>query len=204
MKKIILLLAAVLVLGACNDKKETPQVNTPVKATGALKLAFVQLDTLQSQYQYFKDVNQELSEKKDNAQATLQQKAQSLQAQAAAFQSKAQSNAYTQEQYNQELARLQKLEQDGQALEMRLTSSLQEESAKRLQAISDTIQHFIAAYAKERGYDFIFSKTSGIDHLIYANGAFDVTREVVDALNKRYKKQPAATTTSAQKSVGNK
>ena len=45
--------------------------------------------------------------------------------------------------------------------------------------------------AKEKGYDFILCKSSGIDNVLYANEAYDVTDEVVKALNKRYSKQPS-------------
>ena len=104
------------------------------------------------------------------------------------FNRKYQSNQFTQQQFEAEQARLAKLQQDLQDLEARLSNSLQEEYQKEFQALTDTIQNFTKSYAKEKGYDFILCKSSGIDNVLYANEAYDVTDEVVKALNKRYTK----------------
>ena len=99
-----------------------------------------------------------------------------------------QKNQITQEEYNNEQARLGKFQQDIQDLQTRLSNTLQEEYAKELQTLTDTIQSFMKSYAKEKGYDFILCKSSGIDQVLYADEAYDVTDEVVAALNKRYAK----------------
>ena len=190
MKKIIYSAFAVFALMAasCNENNQDGNTtnSTAAKDNGELKLAYVLLDTLQNQYEFFKDVNEEMQTKEANAKATLAQKEQAFAAKAQEIQSKASQNAYTQEQYNVEVAKLQKMQQDGQELQARLEQQLVEESSERLKAVSDTIQHFISSYAKDKGYHFIFSKTSGIDHLLFAAPAYDVTDEVVAALNKRY------------------
>ena len=46
------------------------------------------------------------------------------------------------------------------------------------------MENFINAYAKQKGYDMIVYKASGV----YMDAKYDVTREVVDGLNKRYTK----------------
>ena len=94
----------------------------------------------------------------------------------------------TQQQFEVEQARLSKLQQDLEALQARLSNSLQEEYQKEFQNLTDTIQSFTKTYAKAKGYDFILCKSSGIDNVLYANEAYDVTDEVVKALNKRYSK----------------
>ena len=55
-------------------------------------------------------------------------------------------------------------------------------------ALTDTIRNFAASYAKEKGYDFVICKSSGIDNVLYGAPQYDVTDEVVKALNKRYAK----------------
>ena len=119
----------------------------------------------------------------------LQQKGKSFAAQVQEFQRKAQSNQYTQEQYNNEQARLAKVQQDIQDLQGRLSASLQEDYQKEFQALTDTIQSFAKSYAKQKGYDFILCKSSGIDNVLYADDKYDITMEVVSALNKRYTKK---------------
>lgn len=185
--------AAVATISSCNNASEekpaeaTPK-QVPAKEAPSYKIAYVQIDTLTSQYQKCKDLEEEFTKKRANAESTVQAKGKSFAAQVQEFQRKAQSNLYTQQQYEAEQARLTKLQQDLESLQARLSNSLQEEYQKEFQALTDTIQNFTKSYAKEKGYDFILCKSSGIDNVLYANEAYDVTDEVVKALNKRYKK----------------
>ena len=69
-----------------------------------------------------------------------------------------------------------------------LQQSIQNELNQSQIQLLDSIDNFMKDYAKKKGYDFVFSKTAGIDHLIYAAPSYDITNEVVKALNKRYAK----------------
>lgn len=188
-----LLVGALATTTSCNNaEKESPAEEAPVKTAKkdapSYKIAYVQIDTLTSQYQKCKDLEEEFTKKRANAEATINAKGKSFTAQMQEFNRKYQSNQFTQQQFEAEQARLAKLQQDLESLQARLSNSLQEEYQKEFQALTDTIQSFTKSYAKEKGYDFILCKSSGIDNVLYANEAYDVTDEVVKALNKRYKK----------------
>ena len=200
MKKITTLVLQGLLMGAvvatiisCNNaNNEDAAEKTPAKATSKdapnYKIAYVLIDTLTSQYQKCKDLEEEFTKKRANAESTINAKGKNFTAQLQDFNRQYQSIQFTQQQFEAEQARLQKLQQDLQDLEARLSNSLQEEYQKEFQALTDTIQNFTKSYAKEKGYDFILCKSSGIDNVLYANEAYDVTDEVVKALNKRYSK----------------
>ena len=188
-----LLMVALAATTSCNNAdKEAPAEAKPSKASTkeapSYKIAYVQIDTLTSQYQKCKDLEDEFTKKRANAESTINAKGKSFTAQMQEFNRKYQSNQFTQQQFEAEQARLAKLQQDLQDLQARLSNSLQEEYQKEFQALTDSIQNFTKSYAKEKGYDFILCKSSGIDNVLYANEAYDVTDEVVKALNKRYKK----------------
>lgn len=190
-----MIMCATMALTSCNNKSgENEETVVEKKSANVnssnLKIAFVLIDTLTSQYEKCKDLEAEFSKKRANAEATVQQKGKSFAAQVQEFQRKAQSNQYTQEQYNNEQARLAKVQQDIQDLQGRLSASLQEDYQKEFQALTDTIQSFAKSYAKQKGYDFILCKSSGIDNVLYADDKYDITMEVVSALNKRYTKKP--------------
>lgn len=51
----------------------------------------------------------------------------------------------------------------------------------------DSIQSFLRDYNKQKGYSIILSKAG--DNILYANPAMDITTDVVNGLNKRYKKK---------------
>jgi outer membrane protein len=184
-----MLAIAVLMTSCQQQAPKTTVTETPTeKAQPSIRIAYVLLDSLTNQYQYFKDLDSIFQKKQANAEATINEKGRNFSAQVQEFQRKVQSNSITQQQYENEQARLAKLQQDLESLQARLSNSLQEEYQKEFQALTDTIQNFTKSYAKEKGYDFILCKSSGIDNVLYANEAYDVTDEVVKALNKRYKK----------------
>ncbi|MDD6507262.1 MAG: OmpH family outer membrane protein, partial [Prevotellaceae bacterium] len=82
-------------------------------------------------------------------------------------------------------AGLQKQGNDLQALNQRLSNEFQGETEKYNKALRDSIQHFLAAYNKDKQYSIILSKAG--DNLLYANKAYDITNEVIAGLNKAYK-----------------
>ncbi|MCH5174449.1 MAG: OmpH family outer membrane protein [Prevotellaceae bacterium] len=198
-KTITLVLSGLMMMGAasivssCNSgSKESADTEAPVKkeatASASYKIAYVLIDTLTSQYQKCRDLEEEFTKKRANAESTINAKGKNFTEQMQEFNRKYQQNQFTQQQFEAEQARLAKLQQDLQDLQARLSNSLQEEYQKEFQDLTDTIQNFTKSYAKEKGYDFILCKSSGIDNVLYANEAYDVTDEVVKALNKRYSK----------------
>lgn len=181
------------ILFSCGQQPAEPTAkadDAPVKeGKGGLKIAYVLIDTLTNQYEYYKMASENFQKKQANAEATINEKGKSFASQVQEFQRKVQSNLLTQQQYETEQARLQKLQQDIEGLQVRLSNSLQEEYDKEIQALTDTIKNFTQAYAQEKGYDFILCKSSGIDNVLYGAPQYDVTKEVVAALNKRYNKE---------------
>lgn len=180
---------AVFSLSSCNNSN--PQADQKAenssKATSAsgLKIAYVEVDSIMSQYKFCKDFALILQKKGQNIQNTLASKQQALEAAAANFQQKVQQNAYTREQAEAIQAGLQKQNNDLQALNQRLSNEFQVETEKYNTALRDSIQHFLAKYNKDKKYSLILSKAG--DNLLYADKAYDITNEVIAGLNKAYK-----------------
>lgn len=198
MKKTMVALAGLMIATAamftsCGNKAEEidTKASTPTAQT-ELKIAYVLIDSLTSQYERCKDLEEQFNKKRANAEKTVDEKGKSFANQVQDFQRKAQQNQFTQQQYEAEQNRLAKLQQDIQELNARLSNSLQEEYQKEFQALTDTIQSFTKDFAKKKGYDFILCKSSGIDNVLYADEKYDVTAEVVKVLNDRYKKEKKA------------
>ena len=203
MKKTLIAVSGILMITAaaftsCNSKANADNAEEAVETKAVegkssnMKIAFVLIDTLTSQYEKCKDLEAEFTKKRANAESTVQAKGKSFASQVQEFQRKAQSNQFTQDQYNNEQARLAKVQQDIQELQARLSATLQEEYQKEFVALTDTIKSFANTYAKQKGYDFILCKSSGIDNVLYADPKYDITAEVVAALNKRYVKKASS------------
>ncbi len=192
MKKILFLaLSVTIALTACNNKStETTESEAAVETeiTG-LKIAYVEVDSLMSQYQFCKDYNLLLNKKGENAANLLQQKQRALQQHANALQKKYESNGFTtRDELERAQNQLAKEQQDLAELDQRLTNELAMENAKLNEELRDSIQAFLKVYNKTRKYDYIFSRQG--DNILLANKKLDITSEVVAGLNKRYKAKP--------------
>lgn len=189
---------AALSFTSCNNSQPQVEAKSESKAPADLKIAYVEVDSIMTQYTFAKEYSALLEKKGQNIQATIAQKGQALQAAAANFQQKVQQNAYTREQAEAIQAGLQKQNNDLQGLQQRLSNEFASEQNKYNTALHDSIAHYLAAYNKDKKYSIIFSKSG--DNLLYADKAYDITKEVIAGLNKAYKsKLPAATTPEKKK-----
>lgn len=162
---------------AAGNEATTPQ---------GLKIAYVEIDSLLTQYNFWKDLAEQMMKKEENVRSTLNERGRSLEKDAQDFQRKLQNNAFvTRERAEQEHARITKKEQDLQNLQTRLTKELADENQKNSLILRDSINSFMKEYNKSKKYSFILSKT-GFDNLLYADEAYNVTQEVIDGLNARY------------------
>ena len=181
-------IAAVMGVAVTSCDKSAPKMDEKAveqQAPVELKIAFVEVDSIMTQYAFCKDYTQILQKKGQNIQTTLAGKQRSLEQAAANFQQKLQQNAYTREQAEGIQASLQKQAADLDALNQRLTNEFQTETDKYNNALRDSIQNFLARYNKDKKYSLILSKAG--DNLLYADKAFDITAEVIAGLNKAYK-----------------
>ncbi len=180
-----------MALTACNNQKADQADNSPSAEfpTSGLKVAYVEVDSLMTQYQFCKDYNLLLNQKGENAQKTLAGKQRTLQQHAAALQKKYENNGFTtRDELERAQNQLAKEQQDLAELEQRLMSELANEQAQLTMEMRDSIQAFLKVYNKTKKYDYIFSRQG--DNILLANKKFDITNEVVAGLNKRYKAKP--------------
>lgn len=196
MKKNILfaaIVAALTVAGftSCNNSNQKADSNAGVKAPESMKIAYVESDSIDSLYQFSKDCRNLLNKKQQNIENTLNAKGQAFQSAYQNFVQKAQSNQLTREQGEAQQAALQREQQQLQELSGRLQAELQNVTAQYAQAINDSVEHFLKVYNKDRKYGLIFLKVG--NNLLYADKAYDITKDVIAGLNKAYKTKPTDT-----------
>ena len=180
---------AALLLSSCNNsspKMDDKPVQGSATATNGMRIAYVEVDSLMSQYEFCKEYMAVLQKKSNNARNTITQKGKQLQAAAANFQQKLQNNGFTsREQAESVQAAIQRQDQDLQELQSRLGAELDAETAKYNNALRDSLQNFLKDYNKTKKYDLIISKAG--DNILFADKKFDITNDVINGLNKRYK-----------------
>lgn len=185
---------ATLTLTACNDsnkmddkpEKVAAQTATP----GSLRIAYVEVDSIMTQYEFCKDYTKILEKRSANSQNALAAQEKNLNAAVQNFQNKLQNNGFTsQREAEGQQAALQRQQEQLLATRDRLAGELQSQTEKFNEALHDSLDHFLAQYNKDKKYSMILAKSG--DNILLADKALDVTAEVVAGLNKAYKKKPA-------------
>lgn len=189
-KNFFTLLAIVAMTAAMNScDNSTPKMDGPVVAdsaqTGGMRIAYIEIDSLTAQYEFAKETSLELEKKGTNARNTIQSKSQQLERNVANFQQKLQNNGFTsREQAENAQAALQREQNNLMQLQQRLETELANEQAKFLQAFQDSLDHFLADYNADKKYDLIVNKAA----VLLADKKYDITEEVINGMNRRYKK----------------
>jgi outer membrane protein len=102
------------------------------------------------------------------------------------FQKKLENNVFaTRERAESEQARIIKRQEEYARLEQRLAGEIAAEEQKNSIALRDSINNFMKEYNATHGYDIILSRMG--ENILFANEALDITKEVIDGLNNRYK-----------------
>ena len=186
---VLALAVVILFVLQFTGKKESGVTKTftaEESASGLLPIAYVNVDSLLLNYNYSKDLNEIIIKKQENSRASVNQKLRSLQTEMQDFQRKVENNAFlTRERAEQEQARLMKKQQELQDFDNRLTQELVSEQQRLNEQLRDTLVSQLRVYNKDKGYQVILSNTMG-DNILLAGDAYDITKEVIEYLNKNY------------------
>lgn len=188
----IWIMAAALTFTACNKKEPADKVKSnglphaTASATSG-EIAFVDIDSLASQYEYCKEGQKALESKQTAYRSQLNAKAQALQSAMADFQNKAQNGGFTsQQQVEAAQNKLQQQQQQFQQFQTKIDNEMNNATLSYQKVLRDSLNNFLNDYNKDGRYKMILSKSG--DNILYADKALDITNDVVAGLNKRYKK----------------
>lgn len=157
-----------------------------------LPIAYVNVDSLLTNYNFAKDLNESLLRKEESTRATLNQRENQINSAAQEFERKLRNNAFlSQDRAQQEQERIMKMNQEYQQLAERLSQEFMLEQQKLNIQMEDTIKVRIEEFNKTRNYEIIFSNIS-TSTTIFAKDKYDITDEVVQFLNSKY--SPATAT----------
>lgn len=196
MKKITLLTiaAGLICFTSCEKKSRSKEIkpNGLVQAKGDTSsfctVAYVEVDSLATQYIFSKEQNEALQRQQESYRSTLEQKQKQLQSTYQAIQQKMQNGGYTsQQQMEQAQASFAKQQMAVEKLQAQYTEAMAKKAADYQNALRDSLKHFLADYNKDKKYSLILAKQG--DNVLYANKSLDITSEVIAGLNKRYQKK---------------
>ena len=150
-----LALAIVLVFAQCSDNNNAATSSTApavgVAGSSNMKIAYVEIDSLLTKYNFWNDLNEVMIQKEENIRTTLNEKAKKLDADAKEFQRKLENNGFaTRERAEQEQMRLMKQQQELQALQQKLSDELASENQKNSLQLRDSINSFLKIYNQNK------------------------------------------------------
>jgi outer membrane protein len=184
----IILVAAIAVLLFLQLKNSgTSGVAPQAKdTTSTLKIAYVDLDSIQEKYTFYKQKMVEFEKKKENADRDLNSAFQKIEGERIAFAKRGES--ITQAEYENFQRTYQGKMQNLEQQKMVLENNIAGEGVKTMDELKSRINEFLKEYNKKKGYSYIFSYSSSLNVLFYKDSAYNITDEVVAGLNEAYKK----------------
>lgn len=166
-----------------------PETHNNTEATTDKKvdkgtIAYFELDSLENNYEYAKEVKNYLTQKdRDNA-AMLNKVKNNFNEKYKEYQQKGPNLSQNeQSEYQQELMKLQN---DYAQLEQKLTASMNAEAVEKMQQVKMKIQDFLKNYCAVKGLSYVFA-SSADDYLYYKDTIRNITPEIISGLNEQYR-----------------
>ncbi|GAP72011.1 hypothetical protein SAMD00024442_21_62 [Candidatus Symbiothrix dinenymphae] len=189
--EILAVTGVMLVFTQCGKKGVETTSEGVVVAEGVpselLPLAYVDADTLLKQLNFYLQLVDGYETKLAKQNASLSASGQKLQNEMIAFQQKAQNNAFlSQERAQQEQARIQKMQADLEKRAEQVQQELAQESRNIQQQLNDSLAKGIKEFNTPQRYQMIFTKSAN-STILYADERYNITQEVTEFLNKRFK-----------------
>jgi len=174
MKKALVIIALSIFAVSCNKTAEVKEVKT----------AYVDTSILMKEYTEAKDLEAKYKGQAEEKGRQLQAEITRFKQDAANFQSQAQANGQAWAQ--QRGAELQKREQQLGYAQQALSQQLQQESGVEMDSLVSGVKKFIKDYGKKNGYSYIYG-TGDAASILYAEEKYDITKDIIKALNDKYK-----------------
>lgn len=182
---------------AVTENADSTSVPTPVvtapKDIKESKIVYVNIDLLNEQYEFLKDISSAAKSEHTSLQNQFQSKGEKLQKDYEEFQQSAQGGLLSENQINQKQEEFAKRKDDLDQLQLKadeLMAKIENESMKAM----ENVKNYIAEYNKKSNYDYVvaYSDNPGATQLLLANPAYDITLEILEGLNTQYKAEKAA------------
>ncbi|MFN8309075.1 MAG: OmpH family outer membrane protein [Chitinophagales bacterium] len=160
--------------------------STTAAGSSTSNIAFVDVDSLEANYNFFKDKKAELEKRQKSIEATLEGRMQSLQREAYELQQKAPT--LTQSEGEAAQQRLLQKQQELEQMRDNMSSSFMNDQTAFNKDLNARLDTFLQEYNKDKKYVYILSYIKG-GTILYKDQANDITREVTEGMNKKYIKQ---------------
>ena len=188
--KSVLVAAAIMMAVSCTNGTAgqaagQAAASADTSTTGRMIIRYIDGDSLMANYNLAKEISEAMLRRSNQIDNEQQKRGAEITRFGNEIQNKYQNNGYlTQESFNADQAKLQQMQIDAQNYLAKLQRDAQNEMQQYNMQLNDSVENFINEDARQKGFDMIIYKASGV----YMDAKYDVTDDVVNGLNKRYTK----------------
>ena len=192
MKKFFLAAFGLSMMASCTQPAAVENTDS------GIRLAYVRIDSLQSQYEYFEELALELIEEEKVLVEDLQRRQQTLQENIALYQQEAPKMSARQREANE--ADLMRVQQQYLQVEQAAQAQLVKKQQDLTKMMREDMDKAIAVLKDELNLDFILLYEEG-GQIIYANTDFDITERMVNMLNESREKPSEEATAASEEAA---
>ncbi len=157
-------------------------INGNGTTTVGAKVAYIDLDSLQNNYTYYKKIKADFERKQSVANDEIGGMQKKYQARAMQLQKK--GSTMNQQEQEAAMQEINKMQQDLQSKKQEIDNELYTYNSKMKEDILTRIQNFLKDYNKDGKYSYIFSYEPGF--MFYKDSTLNITPDVVEGLNGLY------------------
>ncbi len=186
-----LLVIAVIVLFVLylNTGKTTSGDDETVAYSGeGLRVAYVNTDSVLSQYELVRIMEAKLEGEGEAMKKELQRREQNLRQHYAEYQQRVKNDNISIDEAKQTEEALMRQQEELMLLQEEYSTQYANKTMGMNQELVDTVRTFLDRYNKKKNFDYILAKSSANNNILFARDTFDITSELVDKMNKEYKK----------------
>lgn len=194
MKQVSLVLSALALIGVAilfgmnmNGKKSNPKILNAKDAAGALtnaqgvKIAFVNVDTLQEKNPFFTQQKKELEKRDEGIKSELKRDYANLENEYRALKQKAESGGISQTEGQAVQQRLMAQQQNLDKKREDLSNKLLNDSDDFNDQWTKMVHEKVKEYAEENGYDAVLMGSQG-SGVLYYNPNYDATQDIIELM----------------------
>ncbi|MEP7280005.1 MAG: OmpH family outer membrane protein [Bacteroidota bacterium] len=167
--------------------KRAPAMSSIPAASGNsdFRIAYFELDSLQNNYQYFKDALNTLKAKEESMNNELASLEKSYQKKIAEWQQK--GNNMSQAEAEAANREYQQMQQNFQARKQQLDQNINDQMNDTRKKIRERLESYLKEYNKSKNYSYIFSDFP--EGIFYKDTAYNITNDLIKGLNESYNKK---------------
>ncbi len=186
---LILLAGLVVLYVLFFQSRQKPETILPLNMENSsgkpLSVVFVNIDSLNFNYEYVKVLRGELERTGRKLQTEVLSEQSALEKEAATFQNQISANAISEDKAKIIYEGLMQKQQALMQKKDQYTQMVAEQEMNMNLKLIDSVTTFLKRFNRNYGFDYIMGfKTGG--EILVSNDSLDITRQVLDALNKEY------------------